>query len=219
MRRRVSDDHGATWGPIEPLIETPGTVVRQPFVIAPDGAVLAPLFLCRTAPGLAWVGDDDVAALAISRDGGATWSAPIDTALPNNNSSVQAIRLADGRVAMVHNWSSRRDARERRLSLYDEIEDPEAGAAKPAGETRAFWGAPRAPITLSISNDGGRSWTSRHDLELGDGFCLSNNSRESRNRELSYPSIRQTCDGRVHVAYTWRRKAIRHLAFDIPAGP
>ncbi|NLH81233.1 MAG: exo-alpha-sialidase [Phyllobacteriaceae bacterium] len=269
VRHRISEDGGETWGAIETLIGTPGTFVRQPITVRSDGAWILPVFLCRTEPGVAWVGDDDVSAVEISRDqgrtwtrtevpdslgavhmnvvaldgaemvafyrsrwadhvrasrshdGGLTWSAPEDLAPPNNNSSIQATRLADGRLAMVHNWSSRLDATERRLSLYDEIEDPDAGATKaivPESERKtAFWGAPRAPMTLSISADGGRTWRRALDLEEGDGFCLSNNSREDKNRELSYPSIRQAADGRIHVAYTWFRKAIKHISLPADA--
>jgi predicted neuraminidase len=32
-----------------------------------------------------------------STDGGETWSAPVETELPNNNSSIQALSLKDGR--------------------------------------------------------------------------------------------------------------------------
>lgn len=268
VRYRVSADNCESWGPINTLIDNPGTFIRQPVVVRQDGAWLLPLFLCRTEPGIAWVGDDDISAVAISTDqgktwkqtevpdslgavhmnivplsgaemvafyrsrwadhvrvsrsldGGDTWSAPEDLPLPNNNSSIQVTRLQDGRLAMVHNWSSRDNATERRLSLYDEIEDPDAGKTKtPAADASrptAFWGAPRAPMTLSISSDGGHTWPVRIDLEEGDGFCLSNNSRESKNRELSYPSIKQDADGRIHVAYTWFRKAIKHLSFDPP---
>lgn len=265
VRHRISEDGGETWGPIETLIATPGTFVRQPITVRADGAWILPVFLCRTEPGVAWVGDDDVSAVEISRDegrtwtrtevpdslgavhmnvvaldgeemvafyrsrwadhvrtsrsldGGLTWSAPEDLPLPNNNSSIQVTCLADGRLAMVHNWSSRLDAKERRLSLYDEIEDPDAGKTKEivpeSVRKTAFWGAPRAPMTLSISDDGGRTWRRAIDIEEGDGFCLSNNSREDKNRELSYPSIRQAADGRIHVAYTWFRKAIKHVSF------
>ncbi|MDR3373689.1 MAG: exo-alpha-sialidase [Ancalomicrobiaceae bacterium] len=268
VRRRISADNGATWGAIETAIEEPGTFIRQPLVVRPDGAWLMPLFLCRTTPGIAWVGDDDVSAVAISTDqgrtwrrvevpdslgavhmnivaiagnefaaffrsrwadhvrasrsfdGGETWSPVEDLDLPNNNASIQVTRLSDGRLAMVMNWSSREDAKERRLSLYDEIEDPGAGKAKEivpeSLRPTAFWGAPRAPMTLVVSSDGGRSWPVRIDLEQGDGFCLSNNSKDSKNRELSYPSIVQDADGRVHVAYTWFRKAIKHLSFELP---
>lgn len=45
----------------------------------------------------------------------------------------------------------------------------------------------------------------------GDGHCLTNNSRDGLNRELSYPSIAQTPDGALHIAYTHHRKVIRHI--------
>lgn len=266
VRYRISEDDGVSWGPIGVLIDEAGTFVRQPLIVREDGAWLLPVFLCRTQPGVAWVGNDDVAAVKISsdqgrtwrhvdvpdslgavhmnivplggprlvafyrsrwadhvrvsrsEDGGESWSPVEDLAPPNNNSSIQVTRLSDGRLAMVHNWSSRDDATERRVSLYDEIEDADAGKtpepSADAGRPTAFWGAPRAPMTLSLSSDEGRSWTVRYDLEEGDGYCLSNNSREDKNRELSYPSIIEAKDGRIHVAYTWFRKAIKHLSFD-----
>ncbi|SOC07685.1 predicted neuraminidase [Rhodobacter sp. JA431] len=269
VRFRISEDNGATWGPIEVLIDTPGTFVRQPVIVREDGAWMLPVFLCRTEPGIAWVGNDDLAAVRISEDqgktwrevavpdslgavhmnivplGGAryaaffrsrwadhvrmsrsedhgeTWSPVQDLDLPNNNSSIQVTRLHDGRLAMVHNFSSRDDAQERRLSLYDEIEDDEAGVSvDPTTITdrpTAFWGAPRAPMTLSISADEGASWPQRVDVELGDGYCLSNNSKEALNRELSYPSIIEGADGNLHIAYTWFRRAIKHVRVPFPA--
>ena len=78
---------------------------------------------------------------------------------------IQAARLANGHIAMVFNESSAADATERRLSLYDDIED-ESGDATPEpmpvpGQRSTFWGVPRAPMTLAISEDGGRSWPHR----------------------------------------------------------
>ena len=157
-----------------------------------------------------------------SHDGGESWSAPQPTAVPNNNSSIQVVRLATGRLAMVCNPVNASHATERRVSLYDEIESddaaakplPEASAANATGRRLAFWGTPRAPMALMLSDDDGRSWPMRRDLECGDGYCMSNNSAEQRNRELSYPSIHQTADGRLHVAYTHHRQHIRHVRCD-----
>jgi predicted neuraminidase len=97
----------------------------------------------------------------------------------------------------------------RASSAVDDADDA-VDTATDGGRT-AFWGTPRAPMSLAVSTDGGRSWPHRVDLEDGDGWCLSNNSRDGLNRELSYPSITQTGDGAVHVAYTWHRRAIRHV--------
>lgn len=151
---------------------------------------------------------------SVSADGGLTWSAPQPTPLPNNNSSIQAVRLASGRLAMVFNDISAAQATERRVSLYDEIEgedDSASYAEVPAGTRTAFWGTPRAPMTLALSDDDGLTWPHKLALETGDGYCMTNNSAEQRNRELSYPSIVQTADGALHVAYTHHRQRIRHL--------
>jgi len=151
-----------------------------------------------------------------SDDGGRSWQRPVPTVLPNNNSSIQALRLADGRLAMIFNASSAADATERRESLYDELEDeaaPAAGAEPrtPPPARRAFWGAPRAPMTLALSADDGLTWPWQRNLEVGDGWCLSNDSARGLNREYSYPSLRQGADGALHLAYTVFRKHIRHV--------
>jgi predicted neuraminidase len=68
-------------------------------------------------------------------------------------------------------------ALERRASLYDEIDD---GDTQRAGNQRksAFWGAPRAPMTVAISPDGGKLAVAAH-LDEGDGYCMTNNSEEN----------------------------------------
>ena len=50
-----------------------------------------------------------------------------------------------------------------------------------------------------------------HDLETGDGYCLTNNSKDQLNREFSYPSLCQTPDGALHIAYTYWRQAIKYV--------
>ncbi|GAA2264565.1 hypothetical protein GCM10010145_44210 [Streptomyces ruber] len=72
-------------------------------------------------------------------------------------------------------------------------------------------GAPPRPLTLSLSPDSGATWPVRHDLVTGDGHCLTNNSREGLNRELSYPTLTRSPDGALHIAYTDHRRTIRHI--------
>ncbi|ANA36148.1 hypothetical protein R82526_03308 [Ralstonia mannitolilytica] len=262
VRRRISTDGGHSWGPIETLFDQPGTFVRQPIVVLPDGAWACPAFLCRTQPGERWVGNDDISAVMISEDHGRTWtqhvvpdslgcvhmnvqtladgsllalyrsrwadriyasrsqdgrswSAPQPTALPNNNSSIQFVALRNGHLALVYNESDASHSTGRRTSLYDDIED-----AEDHGELReqqasargtAFWGAPRAPLSLAISEDGGHTWRRRRNIEIGDGYCMTNNSADQRNREYSYPSIVQGIDGALHIAFTYFRQRIKYV--------
>jgi len=75
----------------------------------------------------------------------------------------------------------------------------------------AFWGAPRAPMTLGISHDSGLTWPLLRDLETGDGYCITNNSRDGLNREYSYPSITGSADEALHIAFTRFRQAIEYV--------
>jgi predicted neuraminidase len=176
-------------------------------IVAAAGSRLLGFFRSRWA---------DSIYMTHSDDGGQSWAAPTPTELPNNNSSIQALRLADGRLAMIFNESSAENATERRASLYDELDDDSAVGTEATSATgeprrRAFWGAPRAPMTLALSADDGRTWPWRRNLEVGDGWCMSNDSAGRRNREYSYPSLRQTTDGALHLAYTVFRQHIRHV--------
>lgn len=148
-----------------------------------------------------------------SEDGGRSWSAPEPTPLPNNNSSVQATRLASGEIAIVYNHASAATSADRRTSLYDEIEGgAETGPdTAPPPSRPAIWGVKRAPLSLAFSSDGGETFDGRIDLETGDGYCLTNNSAEGLNREFSYPSTLEAPDGTLHVATTVYRRAIKHI--------
>ncbi len=147
-----------------------------------------------------------------STDNGESWSVPEPTVLPNNNSSIQVTTLASGELALVFNLMSAAGAQERRTSLYDEIDngDGRIEPVEPHGRT-AYWGAPRAPMTVAISPDGGKSWPWQRHLDEGDGYCMTNNSLEKLNREFSYPSIKQSPDGSLHIAYTYFRQAIKYV--------
>jgi predicted neuraminidase len=243
VMRRVSPDLGETWGETDLFIGTPGTFIRQPIVITDRGDWLLPVFHCVAMPGRKWTGDKDDSAVRISsdqgktwkevmvpgstgcvhmnivpssdgtlvaffrsrwadsiycsrsRDGGHTWDPAAPTTLPNNNSSIQATALMSGGDTDGGGATET------------------TGSADEGGKT-AFWGVPRAPLTLAISEDGGRSWPTLRNLEIGDGYCMTNNSRDGINREYSYPSIRQTPDGRLHITYTYFRQAIKYVCID-----
>ena len=267
VRYRTSDDKGYTWSEIQTLIGEPGTFIRQPIMVLPDGAWVLPIFRCATLPGEKWVGDHDTSAVMVSRDNGKTWeetgvpesigcvhmctnvlpdgtyvalyrsrwadhiyrsesadgihwTSPEALSLPNNNSSIQATVLQDGNLAMVFNNISAADSSDRRASLYDEIEDDVVSDAErnvssdvPMDKLgrKAVWGTPRSPMTIALSEDGGKTWPYVRNLQEGDGSCMSNNSVEKKNRELSYPSVKQGADGRIHVTYTYFRQTIKYV--------
>ncbi len=196
----LSTDQGQHWSEHD----VPGSTgcVHMNILKLQDGSLLA-LYRSRWA-------DNIYASRSMN---GRDWTAPERTELPNNNSSIQATVLANGHIALAYNHASAADATARRKSLYDDLGGELAEEAPVTGRN-AFWGAPRAPMTIAISEDGGRTWPHRRDVETGDGFCLTNNSKEKLNRELSYPSILQAPDGALHLAYTHFRQAIRHVRVD-----
>ncbi|MCS6774929.1 MAG: sialidase family protein [Chloroherpetonaceae bacterium] len=59
----------------------------------------------------------------------------------------------------------------------------------------------RTPLTVALSEDEGRTWPVRLDLEVG-------------NREYSYPTLLQTRDNLLHIVYTCYHTHIAHLTCD-----
>ncbi|MCV9998842.1 exo-alpha-sialidase [Pararhizobium sp. YC-54] len=207
----ISHDAGSTWN----MVDLPGSTGAVHMNIIPQGGGrMVAFFRNRFAAQI---------LRSRSDDDGITWSTPAPTELPNNNSSIQAVALKDGRIAIVYNHSNALTSSDRRHSLYDEIEAEEGGqtvqtqaATGSAADDRpkAIWGVPRAPMSLVFSGDGGNGFTAPCDLETGDGYCLTNNSKDDLNREYSYPSIVEGPDGTLHIAYTYYRRAIKYVRLE-----
>jgi len=198
---KISDDNGKSWRDVD-VPESLGCVHMNITPLA-DGTLIA-LFRSRWADSIYY---------SHSVDNGESWSVPEPSVLPNNNASIQVTTLQDGKLALVFNPMSAAGALERRLSLYDEIDDGDDSRKEPTvtNKRTAFWGAPRAPMTVALSADGGKTWPWRRNLDEGDGYCMTNNSQEKLNREYSYPSIKQGDDGQLHIAYTYFRQAIKYV--------
>jgi len=71
-------------------------------------------------------------------------------------------------------------------------------------------------MCIALSEDNGETWPYIKDIQVGDGYCLSNNSTQSKNREFSYPSIKQSADGFIHVAFTYFRQTIKYVKLEEP---
>ncbi len=64
----------------------------------------------------------------------------------------------------------------------------------------------RTPLNVSVSRDGGTTWSMFESLESAPG-------------EFSYPAVIQASNGDVHITYTWNRVKIKHAVIslkDIP---
>ena len=196
----ISQDQGRTWR-LEPLASSTGCVHMSPVAIG--GTQFAAFFRRRQA---------DFVYRTVSEDGGRSWSHPEATDLPNNNSSIAAIVLGQNRVALICNPVNSASSPDRRASLYDELgEDDARPDADPSSGVVPVWGVPRAPVAICLSTDGGRTFPKRLVIEDGPGTCLSNDSTDGRNEEMSYPWLMAGQDGSLHVAYTYHRRAIKYV--------
>ena len=197
----VSTDDGESWE-VADVPDSAGSVHMTP--VSLGGGEMIALYRRRQA---------DFVHRSESHDGGRSWSAPAPTDVPNNNSSVNAVRLEGNIVAMVCNPVSAAQSEARRASLYDELEADDARPEAREG-CNPIWGVERAPLTLCLSGDGGRTFPVRYTIEDSPGTCLSNNSLDGRNKELSYPVLLAREDGGLDIGYTLYRRAIRHVALD-----
>ncbi|MDX0538875.1 glycosyl hydrolase [Sinorhizobium medicae] len=196
----ISTDGGERWR-LADLEDSIGCVHMSPVPVGGDG--YAAFFRRRQA---------DQVYRVESADGGRTWSLPAPTDVPNNNSSIAVIRLSDGRLAMICNPVNAALSPDRRASLYDELgEDDGRPDADPSGGCVPIWGVPRAPVSVCLSDDGGRTFPERIVIENGPGTCLSNNSTDGHNKEMSYPWLLEGDDGSLHIAYTFHRRAIKYV--------
>lgn len=196
----ISHDNGSTWREIE----VPGSIGCVHMTLVPLGGTRWAAFFRRRQA--------DFVHRTDSEDDGESWTVPQPTDVPNNNSSISVIRLQDGRIAMACNpTNTAAHPGQRRESLYDELGEAD-DRPNATGGCNPTWGVPRAPMTLCFSDDEGRSFPRRITIEDGTGACLANNSEDGSNEEMSYPSLIEAADGTLHLAYTYHRRAIKHVA-------
>ena len=125
-----------------------------------------------------------------SLDNGDTWTVPVPTPLPNNNSSISALKLQSGRVAIAYNPTC--------------TPDPKPG--------KAAWPGLRCPVAVALSEDGGLTFPIIRWMERGEGYMGEEN--KTNNRQYEYPYLMQSRDGMLHLAYAaYTRKGVKYMRF------
>ena len=175
---RVSDDAGKTWRRVD-MPRSNGRVHAN--VVELGGGRLAAFMRSRAA---------DFIYRSESADYGDTWSEPVPTPLPNNNSSISAVKLQSGRIAIAYNPTC----------------TPEPKADE------AAWPGLRCPVAVALSEDGGLTFPLIRHMELGEGYVGAENS--TNNQQYEYPYLMQGADGTLHLAFAYRtRKGVKWMSF------
>lgn len=231
IRRRMSSDNGYTWSDTESYFTKPGAFCRHPISVLSNGDWVFPIWysliqedaskpqygrdysvvqiskdqgttwdeypvpsserrvhMCILEPQpfkrpghlLAFFRSRSADRIyrSFSQDYGRTWCVPTATCLANNNASIQAIRLQSGAIALVYNDCNGGD-------------DPEA----------VLWPRSRVPVVVALTYDEGETFPDRRIVEFGDGFV--GKKCEELNSQHHYPSIIQSRDGVIHLAYSF----------------
>ena len=125
-----------------------------------------------------------------SFDWGETWTVPAPTPLPNNNSSISAVKLQSGRIAIAYNPTC--------------TPNPVPG--------KAAWPGLRCPVAVALSEDGGLTFPIIRWMERGEGYMGDEN--KTNNKQYEYPYLMQGRDGMLHLAYAARtRQGIKYVRF------
>lgn len=231
IRRRVSEDYGHTWGPVETFSSKPGSFCRQPMVVMSNGDWLFPMYYSLLAAGCG----DDHSIMRISEDQGETWK---EYPVPQSRGRVHVsvVELSDGRlVAFFRSRAADRIYISRSADYGRTWTVPERTvlsnnnasiqALKLASgniaiifnntsanddPTKTIWPRERYPVTVAISEDKGENWPYMRHVDTGDDFCGEENVH--LNRRCAYPCIMQTRDGLIHIGYSYRnRQCIKYV--------
>lgn len=150
-----------------------------------------------------------------SSDGGLTWSQPEATPLPNNNSSIQARMLEDGRLAIIFNDIAASGG-PGESSVPPWVEDREGFLALcNITDSSAVWGVPRNPLVIASSTDQGLTWAREIVLEADASLRSAHDETGAFIGDYSYPSILQTADGKLQVSYSYLRDCIKHVTLSV----
>jgi predicted neuraminidase len=228
----TSDDEGNTWTSPKPLFTEPGSFDRQHLVVFRH-EWLFPTYH-SASKGITTNAQNDHSIVKVSKDEGETWSdcevpgsgglvqmdivklstehllaffrsrfadwvyksdstdgchwsAPIPTQLPNNNASIQVAPLKDGHLVIAFN---------------------NAQATTTRGKPRT---APHRILSVALSVDGGNTWPWVRDVQAGNEPPPF---RPCEDPEYSYPSVIQSPNGMIQLAFTFRRETIKYMKFD-----
>ncbi len=224
----TSADQGKTWTPTRRLTLSPFFNISELVKNGPTplraGGWAIPIYheLLGKFPEILWLRESggDVLAMKSRVLGGRAGFQPAMTSLNANDGLLYLRDTSDHRRISVtrtsdsgRNWSQAQD-----LDLPNPGSGLDAVRLSDGRLLLAFNDSVqgRANLRLAISADEGRTWKRIATVA------------EEPGAEFSYPFLMQARDGNIHLAFTWKRKNIRHIVFneawlnaqkEIPAAP
>ncbi len=225
---KVSDDRGETWSDSSMLRLEEGWMVRGKPILLKSGDWLLPIYH-ETGADKEVVGADSTSLFLIYNRRKQTWDPTGEIRSKNGNIQPSPVELEPGHILAYcrrgggygrdeKGWivasESRDGGRTWSEGVNTSLPNPNSAVELiklASGRLLLVYNPSmnaRKPLTVALSEDGGKTWARKLDIAQGPGG-------------LAYPSAMQTPDGRIHVVYTSDdRKVIRRAVLtesDIPA--
>lgn len=216
LNMKTSRDGGKSWLPSQRLILSPffnlsELVKNQPCPLS-DGGWAIPIYheCLAKFPEILWMSETPAGNLRWEKTrifGGRSALQPALVPLSGADAialcrdcsparKIQLVRSKD----FGHHWSPAQP-----LALPNSDSGLDALRLSDGRILLAFNDTPagRDNLRLAVSSDAGATWSTRATIEAEPGA------------EFSYPYLAQAKDGRIHLVYTWKRKSIKHAAFNL----
>ncbi len=202
IKYKVSEDEGRSWGEEKILREELGWMTRNPPLVLNDQEVLLPVY-------------DEVnwhSMVIITSDDFETWRAFGDLSSPGGAIQPSVIRRDDGSLLMymrtdsdrIYMSESRDEGRSWTPATPTNLKNPNAAVTLlklQSGRVALAFNdseSGRSPLNIALSTNDGARWRYNRFLEDEGG-------------SFSYPSLVQTSDGLIHIAYTYNRDTVKHV--------
>ncbi len=206
---KTSDDSGKSWSEPVTIRKPWGWMTKTAPVHLGGDTILLPLYDERNYNSM----------FMTSQDRGKTWKKAGKIITPAFQGNIQptVVQLSDGSLLAFmraskkdpHIWEAR--SKDNAITWTNAVEtqfkNPDAAVfllKLQNGHLVLVFNdsqASRAPLSVALSTDEGKSWCAQKNLEDTPG-------------EFSYPYAAQSSDGMIHVTYTYKRTGIKHAAFN-----
>lgn len=198
-----------------------GAVLDKQRLAPGDSATLQPVLLVKDAQEadalMRYAGLPPQRVIAITtRDAGAHWSGPEKTALPNPDSAVSAIVLADGRwLAVLNDSEHGREVLTLKISAdqgktWQTLQHLEDERGRP-DDVASYM--KRVAVLLAASDPKFARAGPAQQKEYLESVQRASCSTTACRSEFSYPFLLQAGNGDFDLTYTWNRVFIKHVRF------